>query len=129
MRPEQLEMMRTDDLPIERYARQQLPTLSDFEAMLSRWRWPMLITFVMVVIAVAVSGVWIPKYEAQMKILALRERSDAMVTPTPNAPTQYSGGEVSEEDLNSEVELLNSNDLLRKVVLSTGLRRTARIVE
>ena len=121
MRPEQLEMMRTDDLPIERYARQQLPTLSDFEAMLSRRRWPMLITFVMVVIAVAVSGVWIPKYEAQMKILALRERSDAMVTPTPNAPTQYSGGEVSEEDLNSEVELLNSNDLLRKVVLSTGL--------
>jgi len=65
--------------------------------------------------------VWIPKYEAQMKILALRQRSDAMVTPSANAPDQFSNDQVSEEDLNSEVELLNSDDLLRKVVLTTGL--------
>ncbi len=35
--------------------------------------------------------------------------------------SQFSGDQVSEEDLNSEVELLNSDDLLRKVVLTTGL--------
>jgi uncharacterized protein involved in exopolysaccharide biosynthesis len=56
-----------------------------------------------------------------MKILALRQRSDAMVTSSANAPSQYSNDQVSEEDLNSEVELLNSEDLLRKVVLTTGL--------
>ena len=56
-----------------------------------------------------------------MKILALRQRSDAMVTPSANAPAQFSNDQVSEEDLNSEVELLNSDDLLRKVVLTTGL--------
>jgi uncharacterized protein involved in exopolysaccharide biosynthesis len=113
--------MKSDELALQRYVRPPLPTLRDIIAVLFRQRWPMLTAFALVVIAVAVSGVWIPKYEAQMKILALRQRSDAMVTPSANAPVQFSNDQVSEEDLNSEVELLNSDDLLRKVVLSTGL--------
>lgn len=121
MRPEELAIMRTDDLAVERYTRQPLPTLRDIFAVLFRQRRPMLIAFALVVFAVAVSGVWIPKYEAQMKILALRQRSDTMVTSSANAPPQFNNDQVSEEDLNSEVELLNSADLLRKVVLSTGL--------
>ncbi len=124
MRTDELAVMRADELAIERYTRQPLPTLRDIIAVLFRQRWPMLAAFALVVIAVAVSGVWIPKYEAQMKILALRQRSDAMVTPSANAPDQFSSDQVSEEDLNSEVELLNSDDLLRKVVLTTGLRWT-----
>src|SRR5579862_1665269 len=121
MRPEALAVMRTDDLAIERYTRQPLPTLRDIVAVLFRQRWPMLIASALVLIAVALSGIWIPTYEAQMKILALRQRSDDMVTPSANAPAQFSNDQVSEEDLNSEVELLNSNDLLRKVALTTGL--------
>ena len=121
MRTEELAIMRTDDLAIERYTRQALPTLRDIVAVLFRQRWPMLAAFAFVIIAVAVSGVWIPKYEAHMKILALRQRSDEMVTPSANAPAQFNNDQVSEEDLNSEVELLNSDDLLRKVVLTTGL--------
>jgi len=121
MRPEDLAIMKSDELALQRYVRPPLPTLRDIIAVLFRQRWPMLTAFALVVIAVAVSGVWIPKYEAQMKILALRQRSDAMVTPSANAPVQFSNDQVSEEDLNSEVELLNSDDLLRKVVLSTGL--------
>ena len=121
MRTEELAIMRTDELAIERYRRQPLPTLRDIVAVMFRQRWSMLTAFAVVVVAVAVSGVWIPKYEAQMKILALRQRSDAMVTSSANAPSQYSNDQVSEEDLNSEVELLNSDDLLRKVVLTTGL--------
>jgi uncharacterized protein involved in exopolysaccharide biosynthesis len=121
MKPEDLAIMRTDELALERYNRRPLPTLRDIIAVLFRQRWPMLAVFALVVIAVAVSGLWIPKYEAQMKILALRQRSDAMVTPSANAPDQFSNDQVSEEDLNSEVELLNSDDLLRKVVLTTGL--------
>src|ERR1035437_1124039 len=121
MKPEELGIMRTDELAIERYTRQPLPTPRDIIAVLFRQRWPMLTAFALVVIAVAVSGVWIPKYQAQMKILALRQRSDAMVTSSANAPSQYSNDQVSEEDLNSEVELLNSDDLLRKVVMTTGL--------
>jgi uncharacterized protein involved in exopolysaccharide biosynthesis len=121
MRTDELAIMTTDELAIERYGRQPLPTMRDFAAVLFRQRGPMLAVFSLVVIAVALSGVWIPKYEAQMKILALRQRSDAMVTSSANAPSQYSNDQVSEEDLNSEVELLNSDELLRRVVLTTGL--------
>ncbi len=123
MRTDELAIIRTAELGIERYNRQPMPTPRDIVAVLFRQRWPMLAAFVIVVFAVAVSGVWIPKYEAQMKILALRQRSDEMVTPSANAPTQFSNDQVSEEDLNSEVELLNSDDLLRKVVLTTGLAK------
>lgn len=121
MRTDELAIVKTDDLAIERYTRKPLPTLRDIIAVLFRQRWSMLAAFVLAVIAMAVSGVWIPKYEAQMKILALRQRSDAMVTPAANAPAEFNNDEVSEEDLNSEVELLNSYDLLRKVVLAAGL--------
>ena len=120
MRTDEL-AIRTDDIAPERYTRQPLPTPRDIVAVLLRQRWPLLAAFALVVIAVALSGMWIPTYEAQMKILALRQRSDSMVTSSANAPSQYSNDQVSEEDLNSEVELLNSDELLRKVVLTTGL--------
>lgn len=60
------------------------------------------------------------KYEAEMKIFVNRERVDPVVTPNPDT---YAGAVplVSEEDLNSEVELLKSRDLLEKVVIACGL--------
>ena len=126
MKLEERAIIRTDDVPVERYVRQPMPTLRDIVAVLFRQRWPMLAASFLVVVAVAVSGVWIPKYEAQMKILALRQRSDEMVTASADTPTQVNNDQVSEEDLNSEVELLNSDDLLRKVVLTTGLAGLVR---
>ena len=118
--------MMNKDLAIESYVRQPLPSLRDIFAVLFRQRVAMSVAFVVVVLFVAISGVWIPTYEAQMKILALRQRSDTIVTPSANAPAQFNGDQVSEEDLNSEVELLNSEDLLRKVVLTTGLVGNAK---
>ena len=45
MRTEELAIMRNDELAIERYTRQPLPTLRDIVAVLFRQRWPMLIAF------------------------------------------------------------------------------------
>jgi uncharacterized protein involved in exopolysaccharide biosynthesis len=62
------------------------------------------------------------KYEAEMKILVNRERVDAVVTPDPdnvNGPGIVPA--VSEEDLNSEVELIKSRDLLERVVIACSL--------
>ena len=62
------------------------------------------------------------KYEAEMKILVNRERVDPVVTPNPD--TSVPAGPltaISEEDMNSEVELLKSRDLLEKVALDCGL--------
>ena len=62
------------------------------------------------------------KYEAEMKILVNRERVDAVVTPDPdNANGPGIVPAVSEEDLNSEVELIKSRDLLERVAIACGL--------
>ena len=84
----------------------------------------MLVAFFIILASVAVSGMWVPTYETDMKILVRRQRSDTIVTTSANAPSQLFSDQVSEEDLNSEVELLKSEDLLRKVVQSTGLSGT-----
>jgi len=113
--------MRTEESAIEGYARKPLPTARDLVAVLFRQRFAILIAFLVVVVAAALSGKWVPTYEAKMKILVLRQRTDAIVSSSANLPAPFSGDHISEEDLNSEVELLNSEDLLRKVVIKTGL--------
>jgi uncharacterized protein involved in exopolysaccharide biosynthesis len=102
--------------------RRPLPTLRDLFTIIFRQRWVMLGVFLLVLLGVLVSGVLSPKYEAQMKILVRRQRVDPMVTSQLNA-SQASRDEVTEEDINSEVELLNSEDLLRNVALQTGLKQ------
>lgn len=108
-------------MEFQRYERRPLPTMRDMAAVIFRQRRTILATFVGVFVLVLISGVWTRKYEAHMKILVLRQRTDTMVTASANAPAQDSGA-ITEEDLNSEVELLRSEDLLRKVVITTGLQ-------
>ena len=114
-------------MEIQSYERRPLPTARDLVAVIFRQRRTILTVFFAVVVLALLSGVWKRKYEAHMKILVLRQRMDAMVTAQPNAPSEASP-EVTEEDLNSEVELLRSDDLLRSVVLATGLQQETRSV-
>jgi uncharacterized protein involved in exopolysaccharide biosynthesis len=62
------------------------------------------------------------RYEAQMKILVKRERVDPLVTPDQSSPQQQFLLGVTEEELNSEVELLKSRDLLTQVVVASGIQ-------
>jgi uncharacterized protein involved in exopolysaccharide biosynthesis len=112
--------MKTGEMTIEPYFRRPLPNRRDIVAALFRQRRMMFAAFALALIAVFLSGMWIPKYEAHMKILVRRQRNDAVVSTYATEPFQYSD-QVSEEDLNTEVELLNSEDLQRKVVIETGL--------
>lgn len=112
--------MPNEPMTIERQFRRPLPGRRDLIAALFRQRRVILISFVLAIAAVLVSGIWIPKYEAHMKVLVRRQRDDAVVSTYSTEPFQYSD-QVSEEDLNTEVELLNSEDLLREVVLKSGL--------
>jgi len=61
------------------------------------------------------------KYEATMKVLVRRGRANAPVTAAENAPLDLTRVVVTEEELNSEVELLRDGDVLRRVVEGTGL--------
>jgi uncharacterized protein involved in exopolysaccharide biosynthesis len=60
-------------------------------------------------------------YRAQLRVLVRRGRADPPVTAQPNAPPDFSRVEVTEEELNSEVELLKDNDVLRRVVQANDL--------
>src|SRR5919108_665528 len=74
-------------------------------------------------LAVVLAFILPKKYQSEMKILVRHERADNMVTPDREQPMQLRT-EVSEEELQSEAELLKSRDLLTKVVLACDLQRT-----
>lgn len=97
-------------------------TLRDVAAVLFRQRWLLLASFVVILTAAVVSGVLTPTYQAEMKILVRRGRVDPVVTSQPERDAQVVREEITESELNSEVELLNSQDLLRKVVLANSLQ-------
>jgi uncharacterized protein involved in exopolysaccharide biosynthesis len=81
----------------------------------------MIISFLAIFLGVVLATWIMPKqYEAHMKILVRQERADPVVSPESNSQLSIRSG-VSEEDLNSEVELLKSRDLLEKVVVLCSL--------
>ncbi len=59
-------------------------------------------------------------YEAEMEILVNRERVDPVVTNEAVSMPRLSSG-ITEQDLNSEIELLISQDLLEDVAVTCGL--------
>lgn len=85
-------------------------------------RWVAL-CFCGILLGAAVAAVLQPKkYMASTKFLVERERADPVISPGPNAAPVYRA-EVTEEELNSELELLESSDVLRQVVVSCGLHQ------
>jgi uncharacterized protein involved in exopolysaccharide biosynthesis len=85
-----------------------------------RYKRPMLITFCAVFLGAVLAAVLQPaEYQARTKFLIERARLDPVVSPGQDQEMVRS--EVTEEELNSEVELLESEDVLRQVVVSAGL--------
>ncbi|HTW30986.1 MAG TPA: GumC family protein [Candidatus Sulfotelmatobacter sp.] len=96
-------------------------TARDVVAIGFRHKKVMILCFIGVVVGVALSTLVLPtKYRAETKLLVKRERVDPVVSPDQNAPVTFHDT-VSEEEINSEVEMLNSQDVLRQVVVSCGL--------
>jgi uncharacterized protein involved in exopolysaccharide biosynthesis len=73
-----------------------------------------------IVLGALLAAFLLPKYEARMKLLVKRERVDPIVTPDQGTQVQFQNV-VSEEEMNSEAELLKADDVLEKVVVVTGL--------
>jgi uncharacterized protein involved in exopolysaccharide biosynthesis len=81
-------------------------------------------TFLMVAGGTAVATLLMPnEYESRMKILVKNTRSDVPITPerTTGTAGTYFENEVSENQINSEIELLTSEDLLKQVATECGL--------
>lgn len=99
-------------------------SVNEIRAVLLRRKWQIAITFLMIFTGVAVGTFLLPKqYETHMKILVKNERADMVVSAGSNSQSSYQG-EVSETQINTEIELLNSDDLLRQVVIAAGLEKS-----
>jgi uncharacterized protein involved in exopolysaccharide biosynthesis len=101
-------------------------SLRDVVSILFRHKLLICTTFLTVLIGTAVLTFLMPnEYEARMKILVKNTRSDVPITPerTTGTAGTYFENEVSENQINSEIELLTSEDLLSQVVTESGLDR------
>ena len=97
------------------------PTMRDLFAVLFRQRRIGLISFLTIFLAATLYGVFAPSYESHMKVMVRRGRVDAPVTPTPSPSPMFQREEITEEELNSQVELLKDDEILAKVVQETDL--------
>jgi hypothetical protein len=90
-----------------------------------RQRRLLLVSFVATFLAVLLYGLFTPSYQAQMKVLVRRGRIDPVVTSTPTQPPLFRE-EVTEEELNSEVELLRDGKFfIRSYRLRDSILNTA----
>jgi len=61
------------------------------------------------------------RYESHFKVLLRRGRFNPVVSSQPASPMDFTRPDITEEELNSEVELLSDEDLLKQVVKMVGL--------
>jgi uncharacterized protein involved in exopolysaccharide biosynthesis len=97
------------------------PTLRDVAAVFFRQKRLLAISFLLIATMGILYSVLFPSYKAEMKVLLRRGRIDPAVSPTPTPSPAFEHDEITEEELNSEVELFRDEDLLRQVVLDSGL--------
>lgn len=81
----------------------------------------LVLCFIGVFCGVLLSSLFLPvKYRAETKLLVKRERVDPVVSAEQNAPIMFKDT-VDEEEINSEIELIQSPDVLHTVVTTCGL--------
>ena len=97
------------------------PTRREIATRIFRQRTIFLVVFLSVFLGFIITGQFKPKYLAEMKVLVLKQRVDPLVTAGQESTPQLQGMVITEEDLNSEAEMLKSGDLLHNVVLQAGL--------
>ncbi|HUO35381.1 MAG TPA: hypothetical protein VMU43_10355 [Candidatus Acidoferrum sp.] len=79
--------------------------------------------FVTIFLGAILAAILMPRhYESEMKILIHRERADTLVTGQQTAAVEQNLPSLTEEDINSEVAILTSEDLLENVVRTCGLQ-------
>lgn len=99
-------------------------SLRDGVGVLFRRKIMVLVTFFAIVLGTIAFTLLLPnKYESRLKILVRNQRVDVAITPgaTGGAPAPAVGDDVSENQINSEIELVTSKDLLTQVVKDCGL--------
>src|SRR5712692_11024702 len=97
------------------------PTMRELAAILFRQSKFVVGSFTVVFLATLLYALVSPRYEAHLKVLLRRGRSDPVVSSQPASLADFTRPAISEEELNSEVELLRDEGLLKQVVVQCGL--------
>ena len=103
------------------YVSAPTPTLRELAQVLFRQRRVFVWFFGMALVAAIVYVFAGARYEAQMKVLVRRGRADAPLSAGENAPLDMTRIAMTEEELNSEVELLRDDDVLREAAEEDGM--------
>src|SRR2546422_711579 len=101
-------------------------SLREGSGVLFRRRALIVTAFLIIALATAAVTFLLPnKYESRMKILVKNMRVDVAITPerTNGASGSAPENEVGEAQINSEIELLTSKDLLEQIVKECGLAK------
>jgi uncharacterized protein involved in exopolysaccharide biosynthesis len=112
-----------DEDPTRGRERTATPTLRELAMVLFRQRRVFVVASGMVLGLAILYALFGAKYQANMKVLVRKGRADALVSATEDAPIDLTRMAITEEELNSEVELLRDDEVLRKVVEQTGTGR------
>ncbi len=99
----------------------QILTPRDLAATLFRRPQLMIGSFALVLVATMALALFSARYESHFKVLLRRGRFDSVASAEATSAMDVSRPEISEEELNSEVELLRDEDLLKQVVTMAGL--------
>src|SRR5271165_1508389 len=97
------------------------PTLRELAALLFRHARLIAVSFAVVFLGLLLYAVLSPRYEAHLTIMVRRGRSDPPISPQAANSLDFTHEAVSEEELNSEAELMRDDGLLREVVQAAQL--------
>ncbi len=99
-------------------------SLRDVASVVFRHKLLICVTFLTVAVGTAIVTILMPnQYESRMKILVKNTRTDVPITPERTSGLNGTApeSEVSENQINSEIALLTSKDLLNQVVVECDL--------
>lgn len=116
--------MKRENLNLHDADEQAGISLREVAAPLFRRKGLLVITFLAIVtgalVILAIAGPW---YRSHMAILVSRERLDPLVSTEATTQVMTATPPVTAEEVNSELELLRSRDILEKVVIANGLNK------
>jgi len=92
------------------------PTPRELAATLFRRPRLVAASFALLLVATMLFVVFSARYESHFKVLLRRGRFDPLVSSEPPNAMDFTRPDITEEELNSEVELLRDEDLLKQVV-------------
>jgi len=101
------------------------PTARDLAAVLFRQRVALVSSFTVVFVAAILYGTFSGRYETQMKILLRHSRVDPVMAAVPSQ-AEFQAQPIPDEEVNSEMELLQDQDVVRAAVQKSGLARLGK---